>query len=63
MICEKLQLKPGDARTGYWLRLGQTGTLHGINYDVAWWACHFCRTKKMAQDAVKAGCHFAARLS
>ncbi len=30
MICEKLQLKPGDARTGYWLRLGRTGALHGI---------------------------------
>ncbi len=30
MICEKLQLKPRDARTGYWLWLGRTGALHGV---------------------------------
>ena len=30
MICEKFAVKTRDARTGYWLRLGRTGALHGI---------------------------------
>ncbi|XNM78802.1 class I SAM-dependent methyltransferase [Escherichia coli] len=30
MICEKIAVKTGDTHTGYWLRLGPTGALHGI---------------------------------